>query len=196
MDLQSIMTLAKQGDANAIAVLINNSLKEKRIIAKVAKKEDCLQIILESSQVPNQETLVSIIRKGLTSLAPKSINHVKIYARESVGSPVVWSERVSLTTTETPKTPEFSPPMSAEISQNLKKEAQKREKEISLVFWGFLIFLFGGRTIIGALSSNSTSGSGSCYDQVAEGIGDREGNKSINSSDVDRYASELTSRCR
>ncbi|MCC5640646.1 hypothetical protein LC593_33410 [Nostoc sp. CHAB 5844] len=33
-----ITTLAKQGDANAIAVLLNNSLNEKRIIAKVAKK--------------------------------------------------------------------------------------------------------------------------------------------------------------
>ncbi|MBH8555729.1 hypothetical protein I8751_25965 [Nostocaceae cyanobacterium CENA357] len=53
MDSQTILALAKQGDANAIAVLINNSLKEKRIVGKVTRKEDCLQIILESSEVPN-----------------------------------------------------------------------------------------------------------------------------------------------
>jgi hypothetical protein len=36
--------------------------------------------------------------------------------------------------------------MSAEASQDLKKEDRKREKELGLVFWG-LIFLFGGCTI-------------------------------------------------
>lgn len=137
---------AKQGDANAITTLINNSLKGKRIIAKVAKKEDCLQIILESSEAPNQEMLVSILRSSLMSLAPESINHVKIYARHKVDSPVFWSERFSLTTTEAPRMPDFSPAMSAEASEHLKKEAQKRKKELGLVFWG-LIFLFGGCTI-------------------------------------------------
>ncbi|MBN3868799.1 hypothetical protein [Nostoc sp. JL33] len=146
MDSQSILTLAKQGDANAIAMLINNSLKGKRIIAKVTKKDDCLQVILESPEVPSQESLVNTIRKGLMSLAPESISHVKIYARQSEGSHVAWSERFSLTTTEIPRIPDFSPPMSAEASGHLKKEARKREVELSLAFWG-LIFLFGGCTI-------------------------------------------------
>ncbi|MEH2379946.1 MAG: hypothetical protein V7K27_13850 [Nostoc sp.] len=96
MDSQSILTLAKQGDANAIAILINNSLKGKRIIAKVTKKDNCLQVILESPEAPSQELLVNTIRKGLMSLAPKSISHVKIYAHQSEGSHVVWSERFKL----------------------------------------------------------------------------------------------------
>ncbi|MEH2201146.1 hypothetical protein [Nostoc sp.] len=146
MDSQSILTLAKQGDANAIASLINNSLKGKRIIAKATKKDDCLQVILESPEVQSQELLVSTIRKGLMSLAPESINQVKVYARVSADSPIAWSEKFSLTTTEPPKMPDFSPPMNAEVSQNLKKEARKREVELSLVFWG-LIFLFSGCTI-------------------------------------------------
>ncbi|MGV0106625.1 hypothetical protein NSTCB13_05452 [Nostoc sp. DSM 114160] len=195
MNSQSILALAKQGDANAIAALINNSLKEKRIVAKVAKKDDCLQIILESSQVPNQELLVSTIRKGLMSLAPESVNHIKIYARQSEASPVLWSERFSLTNTETPTIPDFSPPMSAEASQDLKKEARKTEKEISLVVWGFLIFLFGGCTIIGALSSNSTSSSGNCYEQAGQDILKRESNKALNRSDVERYYGEMRGRC-
>ncbi len=196
MDSQTILALAKQGDANAIAVLINNSLKEKRIVGKVTRKEDCLQIILESSEVPNQELLVSSIRKGLTSLAPDSINHVKIYARQSEDSHVAWSEKFSLNTTEAPKLPDFSPPMSAKASQELKKEARKREKEISLVVWGFLIFLFGGCTIIGALSGNSSIDSGDCYELAGQDILKREGNKSVTRSDIERYQSELLGRCR
>ncbi|MEH2011547.1 hypothetical protein [Nostoc sp.] len=195
MDSQSILALGKLGDANAIATLINNSLKGKRIIAKVAKKDDCLQIVLESPEAPSQELLVSNIRKGLMSLAPESINHIKIYARQSEASPVFWSERFSLTTTEAPRIPDFSPPMSAEASGDLKKEARKREIEFNLVFWGFLIFLFGGCTIIGALSSNSTNGSGNCYEQAGEEILQREGNKVMNKSDMERYYSELRSRC-
>jgi hypothetical protein len=141
MGSQSILALAKLGDANAIATLINASLKEKRIIAKVAKKDDCLQIILESSEVTNQESLVSTIRRGLMSLAPESVNHIKIYARQSESSPVAWSERFSLTNTESPAMPDFSPPMSTD-----KKEARKTEMQLGLAFWG-LIFLFGGCTI-------------------------------------------------
>ncbi|MDZ8227950.1 hypothetical protein [Nostoc sp. ChiVER01] len=133
MDSQRILALAKQGDANAIAALINNSLKGKRIIAKVTKKDDRLQVILESSEVPNQELLVSTIRSSLMSLAPEFINHVKIYARPSVTSPVFWSERFSLTSTETPKIPDFSPAMSIKASEHLKKEARKREIELILV---------------------------------------------------------------
>ncbi|MEH1786532.1 MAG: hypothetical protein V7L23_13340 [Nostoc sp.] len=84
---------AKLGDAQAIATLINSSLKGKRIIAKVAKKDDCLQIVLESPEMPSQESLVGAIRFNLMSLAPESINHVKIYARPSNGSPVFWPEK-------------------------------------------------------------------------------------------------------
>jgi hypothetical protein len=186
---------AKLGDAAAIAALINNSLKGKRIIAKVTKKEDCLQIILESSEVPSQEALVSIIRSSLMSLAPESVNHVKVYARQSESSPTVWSERFSLSSTEPPRTPDFSPAMSAEASQELKKEALKREKEFNLVFWGFLIFLFGGCTVIGAMSNNSTSDSGDCYEQAGQHILKREGNKVLNRSDVERYYGEMRGRC-
>ncbi|MEH2285478.1 MAG: hypothetical protein V7K90_29885 [Nostoc sp.] len=195
MDSQSILTLAKLGDANAIAALINNSLKGKRIIAKVTKKDDCLQVILESPEAPSQELLVNTICKGLMSLAPESISHVKIYARQSEGSHVVWSERFSLTNTETPRIPDFSPSMTAEASGHLKKEARKREKEFNLVFWGFLIFLFGGCSIIGALSSNSTSDSGNCYEQAGQDILKREGNKAVNRSDVERYYGEMRGRC-
>ncbi|QSJ14597.1 hypothetical protein JYQ62_22115 [Nostoc sp. UHCC 0702] len=143
MDSQSILDLAKQGDPSAIAALINSSLKSKGIIAKVTKKEDCLRVILESQKILNQESLVKIIHKELSSLAIESINYAMIYARQSENSPTAWSERLSLSTTEPLNMPEFSPPMDAETSQKLKKQERKRQMEFSLVFWG-LIFLIGG----------------------------------------------------
>lgn len=195
MDSQRILALGKLGDVNAIAALINNSLKGKRIVAKVTKKEDCLQIILESSEVPNQELLVSTIRSGLMSLAPESINQIKIYARQSESSPTVWSERFNLTSTEPPRTPDFSPAMSVEASQELKKEARKREKEVGLVFWGFLIFLFGGCTIIGALSGTDKATRDECYQRVEQELTESQGDRKVTNSDIQRAYDDFSGQC-
>lgn len=50
--------------------------------------------------------------------------------------------------------------------------------------------------VVGAWIYGTFFKSGSCYDQTAESIGEREGNKSINRSDIDRYAGELVNSCR
>lgn len=49
----NILELAKQGDPKAIAALINRQLQPKGITAKVALKDNCLQTMLESAQVPD-----------------------------------------------------------------------------------------------------------------------------------------------
>ncbi|WP_334948115.1 hypothetical protein [Nostoc sp.] len=66
--------------------------------------------------------------------------------------------------------------MSAEASQELKKEARKREIELGLVFWG-LIFLFSACGIIGVFSSHSSDSS--CYGQGGQDILRREGKKAL-----------------
>jgi len=62
----NILELAKQRDAKAIAALMNRQLQPKGITAKATLKDGCLQIILESDQVPDQQALVAFVRK-LTS---------------------------------------------------------------------------------------------------------------------------------
>jgi hypothetical protein len=42
-------------------------------------QDGCLQIMLESAQVPNQQALVAFIRKGITSLEVASIQEMKVY---------------------------------------------------------------------------------------------------------------------
>jgi O-antigen/teichoic acid export membrane protein len=95
--------LAKQGNPKAIAALINRSLKPKGITAKAyLQKNGCLQIRLESSQVPPR-SLVRIIRKGLISLEIKSINRVKIYGKKLAQENPDWHEEFQLPTS-TPST--------------------------------------------------------------------------------------------
>ncbi len=76
MSQQNILELAKQGDAQAIASLMNRQLKPKGITAKATVNDLYLQIMLLSDETPNQQALVEFIRKGLTGLKITSIEMV------------------------------------------------------------------------------------------------------------------------
>ena len=92
----NILKLAKQGDVQAIASLMNRHLHPKGITAQVAFKDTCLEVILESAQVPNQQILVAFIRKGLTALGAASIEIVKVYGQQTDKEFPAWSKEFDL----------------------------------------------------------------------------------------------------
>ncbi len=92
----NLLQLAKQGDPEAIAALMNRSLQPKGISAKVAFKDGCLQIMLESAQVTNQQALVAFVRKGITSLETALIERVKIYGKCLGEEFPVWNQEFEL----------------------------------------------------------------------------------------------------
>ncbi|MDM9584122.1 MULTISPECIES: hypothetical protein [unclassified Nostoc] len=96
MTQPNILKLAKQGDAEAIASLMNRHLHPKRINAKVALQDACLEVTLESAQVPNQQILVAFIRKGLTALGAASIERVKVYGQQTYKEFPAWSKEFDL----------------------------------------------------------------------------------------------------
>lgn len=109
MTQPNLSKLAKQGNPKAIAALINRSLKPKGITAKADLEENgCLQVILESSQVPPR-SLVRIIRQGLISLEIESIQRVKIYGRQLTQEMPDWHEEFELATPTHSTLSEVSP---------------------------------------------------------------------------------------
>jgi hypothetical protein len=92
----NLLELAKQGNAKAIATLMNRQLQPKGITAKAVFKEGCLQIMLESAQVPNQQVLVAFVGKGITSLGVESIERVKVYGRQTDTNVPTWSQEFEL----------------------------------------------------------------------------------------------------
>lgn len=82
MSQPNLVELAKQGNVQAIASLMNRQLQIKGITAKVALKDACLQVMLESNQVPDQQALVGFVRKGITGLGTTSFERVKVYGRQ------------------------------------------------------------------------------------------------------------------
>ncbi|MFN6527227.1 hypothetical protein [Nostoc sp. ChiSLP03a] len=96
MTQPNILKLAKQGDAEAIASLMNRHLHPKGINAKVAFQDACLEVTLESAQVLNQQVLVAFIRKGLTALGAASVERVKIYGQQTGKEFPTWSKEFDL----------------------------------------------------------------------------------------------------
>ncbi|MEE3717167.1 hypothetical protein V2H45_10455 [Tumidithrix elongata RA019] len=92
----SILELAKQGDAAAIAALINRSLQPKGIVAQASMERDCLRVVLLSAQVPNQKSVVELIHRGMVILQVESVKKVRISARKAENNALVWESEFSL----------------------------------------------------------------------------------------------------
>ena len=99
---QSLEDLAKQGDIKAIALLIKQQLEPKGVLARINIKDDCLQIMLESSEAPDQEQIVPFLKTKVLNLEIQSISKMKIYGRKTDEEFPDWHTEVSLLTIEEP----------------------------------------------------------------------------------------------
>lgn len=78
--LPSLLERAKQGDAGAIATLMNDVLQAQDVWVKAMLDRDCLQVMLKSAAVLNQVICIAFIQQGLQRLQPETIKHVRVYA--------------------------------------------------------------------------------------------------------------------
>lgn len=90
-----VIDLARQGNPKAIASFLNHFLQPKGIQVTALVRESCLHIVLESSQLPNQQTTASFVQKKLASLKSPSLNAVKIHGRVSGSKSVSWTQELS-----------------------------------------------------------------------------------------------------
>jgi tetratricopeptide (TPR) repeat protein len=93
---QDPAVLAKQGDVKAITTLINQKLQASGVVAKVSAKNDCLQVMLEAAEVPNQEQLVAILQSEFQQLGVQDINKLRLYGKQSGEDFPDWQEEVKL----------------------------------------------------------------------------------------------------
>ncbi|OIP76249.1 MAG: hypothetical protein AUK48_06075 [Oscillatoriales cyanobacterium CG2_30_44_21] len=96
MTQQSVMELAKSGDPQAIAALINRSLASKGIHATAEIQAECLHIFLKAAQIPNQKAVVTIIHRGMMILQVEQVKRVKILTYRSDNNYLAWQHEFSL----------------------------------------------------------------------------------------------------
>ncbi|MEP0870338.1 hypothetical protein NDA01_11045 [Trichocoleus desertorum AS-A10] len=87
---------AKQGNIEAIAALMNRLLQPKNITAKASLKDNCLQVMLESEQVPNQQVLVEFVRKSTVVLGLESIQKLRVYGRQIGEDFPAWQQELDV----------------------------------------------------------------------------------------------------
>lgn len=92
MTQPNILELAKQGDAKAIALLLNRQLQAKGITAAASLKDGCLQVMLESAEAPSKQVLAPWVSKSIAGLGAASIEKVKVYGRQTGAKVPAWSQ--------------------------------------------------------------------------------------------------------
>jgi Type IV pilin-like G and H, putative len=96
MTQANILELAKQGNPQAIASLMNLSLQPKGVTAQTTISEGCLHVFLHSKQLLSQSAIVQFVQQGLAALGATSIQQVKIYARKDGKEALDWTDGFQL----------------------------------------------------------------------------------------------------
>lgn len=144
MEQSNLLELAKQGEPNAIAALMNAVLSPKGITARAGMEDDCLCIFLESQKPLNQETLVAFIQKGLLELGNDSIRSVRAQGKRSGEERFAWTREFSLRSTEPTSRvatlapsiePEPVEPEAAIVEEHLEEEEEYEEESLSFRGW-------------------------------------------------------------
>ncbi|MBF2000744.1 MAG: hypothetical protein IGS38_08520 [Synechococcales cyanobacterium M58_A2018_015] len=95
MTQANLLELAKQGDPQAIAALMNQSLQSKGMMATVERQGDELEVILEAERVPNRQALTAFVQQGIHNLGMQSIRSIRILGQQiGAGSPAWMQELI------------------------------------------------------------------------------------------------------
>lgn len=76
---QKILQLAKQGNLQAIAVMLNRHLISEGVHIKVKSNSRCLQILLKAPEGRNQSAVLQILQQQMTHLGTQAFDIVKVY---------------------------------------------------------------------------------------------------------------------
>lgn len=92
MTQPTTLELAKQGNAQAIAKLMNQQFQPKGILVKANSVEGCLQIIFESAEAPQQQKLANYAYTAITKLNSPFIEKLIIYGKQSDNDFPNWQQ--------------------------------------------------------------------------------------------------------
>jgi hypothetical protein len=96
MTSPDLLTLARQGNSNAIAAILNRVTEPKGIAVKVTRQERCLHILLESDKPLNQQSVVNFVLGSVKTLKIEPIESVHVYGRQIGKNSVAWNQEIWL----------------------------------------------------------------------------------------------------
>lgn len=97
MTQPKLLELAKQGEPQAIAVLMNRSLQPQGLSVKVSREGDRLSVLLQADQTPNRLVMTNFVRNGITNLKLQSvIQTVEIIGQRTGDDQPAWTQELDL----------------------------------------------------------------------------------------------------
>ncbi|MGB3616052.1 MAG: hypothetical protein WBA10_19830, partial [Elainellaceae cyanobacterium] len=96
---------AKQGDAAAIATLINRHATSLGVVAHVNLQQHCLHIILEGQEPPPRLFWSHYLKRSLNRLGATSVAQLRLYGRAHGAKRSAWSETIDLPIDGSPDIP-------------------------------------------------------------------------------------------
>lgn len=145
LEQKNFVTLAQEGNAEAIATLINQVLIKKGITAIAKCKDNWLHIVLVADEIPDQSIYFRFIIDGITRLQPKNIGFVRIYGRKSDHKWPAWTEAFDLAQAPDfyPILPEITtvPHPQKPSQQRLPKYKKRFKKKVRLLLMGGVTWL-------------------------------------------------------
>lgn len=113
-----IFSRARQGNADALAALMNHSLQAKQITVNVSVQDQSMVAIATGQTAPDRAFMVNFICRGLRKLEADSIRKVTIVGYLNGGTIPLWRETIQLDGNEETEYPPLfsekpaSPPVS------------------------------------------------------------------------------------
>ncbi|MCG9886552.1 MAG: hypothetical protein MH825_13490 [Cyanobacteria bacterium] len=92
----SLVDRARQGDSEAIALLMNQSLEAHRIRVRAWWQDQCFRVAAEGAAVPDQDFLVEFVRRGMLGLGCRTLAQVVIEAYGPGAAVPAWSVLLDL----------------------------------------------------------------------------------------------------
>jgi hypothetical protein len=96
MTQQKVLDLARQGNPEAIATLINHSTQPRGIQAEAVRAGHQLHVNLYAAQTPNQKAVVSLIDRGMRTLQTPVFSEVLLSAYHNDRRTLFWQYRLEL----------------------------------------------------------------------------------------------------
>ncbi|MFB2836334.1 CapA family protein [Floridanema evergladense] len=140
---KSIVTLAQEGNPEAIAALINQVIAKKGVTAIAKTKDNWLHIVLVADEIPDRSVLFRFIIDGITRLNPRHIDCVRLYGRRSDHKWPTWTEAFDLA--QTPYFPPIAPQFTT-VPHPLEQRKRKPPKYTKKFKKKVRLMLVGGVT--------------------------------------------------
>ncbi len=104
-----VLGLARQGEPQAIAWLINQALSARGVNVRAVLQAGCLHVLLESEQIPDLAIYGRVVYAAVLCLGVPAIETLRVYGRQQGTSAPAWTQAFRLAKAGLPTSLEANP---------------------------------------------------------------------------------------